>query len=290
MPQPPGVNVSWSEATVRRRVGAGPPLYQVTARPRTAHGIVGLLHGYADHAGRYAHVMAAWAERGLACVALDMRGHGRAAGARGFCTRFTDYLDDAAELARLTSEAAPGCPAFLYGHSFGGLVAVHAVMQAPHAYAGLLLGSPYFELARPVPALKLLAGRIASRVAPGFSLPTGLRGADVTHDPAKASGYDTDPLVFNRATARWFTETAAAQGRAHGLAPALSLPLRVVVGGADPVAGMAASRRFFDAAGSLDKTWDERRGLRHEVLNEPEWEPIAAVMATWMLERLGRRR
>jgi alpha-beta hydrolase superfamily lysophospholipase len=279
--------VNESAGVVRRRIASGPALHYVSRSPAAPRAAVGILHGYADHAGRYAHVMEAWADSGIASVALDMRGHGRAAGARGYCSRFSDYLDDAAELSWLLEQHAPGCPVFLYGHSFGGLVALHSVLAKPGAWKGLVLTSPFLALARRVPAAKRIAGRIASSVFPRFSLPTGLTGADVTHDAVKARDYDSDPLVFKRATARWFTEATAAQARAWTGAPALTLPLRIVVGGADPVAAVAASRRWFEAAGSADKTWDERPGLRHEVLNEPEWKPIAAAMGAWVLERLS---
>jgi alpha-beta hydrolase superfamily lysophospholipase len=105
----------------------------------------------------------------------------------------------------------------------------------------------------------------------------------MTHDAERARAYDDDPLVFKTATARWFTETAAAQARAVANAPSLSLPLLVVAGLSDPVASVPRARAFFDAAGSSDKTWDGREGLFHEVLNEVEWRPIADRFADWIL-------
>jgi alpha-beta hydrolase superfamily lysophospholipase len=273
------------EGAIVRRGPSGPPLYALSVRPEAPRAFVGVLHGYADHAARYAHVLDAWAEAGIASVALDLRGHGRSSGARGFCSRFSEYLDDAAELAALVAERGRGAPAFLYGHSFGGLISALSLVEAAPTFRGLLLTSPYIGLALEVPAVKRLAGRVASLVVPRFSLPTGLTGAHVTHDPVKAEGYDRDPLVFKRATARWFTETASAQQRLMAVAERLTLPLLVIVGGADPVADVKTARAFFERAGSRDKTWDERPGLRHEVLNEPEWKPIAAAMAAWMLAR-----
>jgi alpha-beta hydrolase superfamily lysophospholipase len=46
---------------------------------------------------------------------------------------------------------------------------------------------------------------------------------------------------------------------------------------------MAAAKRFFDAAGSADKTWDPREGLFHEVLNEPSWKDLVDTLARWVL-------
>ncbi len=51
------------------------------------------------------------------------------------------------------------------------------------------------------------------------------------------------------------------------------------------MASFAAGKRFFDAAGSKDKTWDPREGLFHEVLNEPSWKDLAETIAKWIVSR-----
>jgi alpha-beta hydrolase superfamily lysophospholipase len=269
---------------VLARSAPAPSLYWYATTPEQPKAVVGLLHGYAEHGERYGHVADAWAERGIATVAIDLRGHGRAEGRRGHCDRFEEYFDDAAELERLVREKQPDVPAILFGHSFGGLIAASVVERKAAPWRALLLSSPFFDVAKPVPALKRLAGRIASRIAPTLALPTGLKGKDVTHDAERARAYDSDPLVFPTATARWFTETQAAQARALARAPSLALPLLVVVGTADPIVSVPRAREFFDAAGSKDKTWDGREGLFHEVLNEVEWKPIAERMGDWIVE------
>jgi acylglycerol lipase len=272
------------EGTLDRRRTVGPALYFNAASPEgPTQAVVGVLHGYADYGARYGHVMDAWAERGIASVAIDMRGHGRAGGERGFCERFTDYLDDASELVRLIGERAPGVPAFLFGHSFGGLVAASAVIRQPGPWRGLVLSGPYFGLAVHVPFVKAFAGRIASRVVPGFGLPSGLRGADLTHDLARARAYDEDPLVFKTVKSRWFRETQKAQAGALAGASYVTLPLYLVIGKADPLVRVESARQFFDAVASAEKTWDARDGLLHEVLNEPEWRGIADAIADFVI-------
>jgi alpha-beta hydrolase superfamily lysophospholipase len=274
------------EGAVTQRAVPGPALYFISTMPKTTpKAVVGIVHGYAEHAARYAHVMDLWADAGIGSVAVDLRGHGRAMGSRGFVSRFDEYLDDAAELARLVGDRAKGAPVFLMGHSMGGLVAALSALESPRAWKGVLLSAPYFGLAMDVPAVKKIAGRIASRVAPRLALPSGLKGSDLTHDPVRAKEHDEDPLVFPHATARWFRESTKAQARALARAGSLSLPLFETFGTGDRVAKFEAGRAFFDAAGSSDKTFDERPGLYHEVLNELEWKDVAGVMQKWIVAR-----
>jgi alpha-beta hydrolase superfamily lysophospholipase len=271
------------EGAVTQRAVPGPALYFTSVMPEGApRALIGLVPGYADHAARYAHVMDWWAGRGIGTVAIDLRGHGRATGPRGHVSRFDEYLDDAAELARLLADRAKGAPLFLLGHSMGGLVAALSAIESPRSWKGLILSAPYMGLALDVPAAKKVAGRLASRIAPRLALPTGLKGSDLTHDPARAREHDEDPLVFPNATARWFRESTKAQARALARAPLLELPLLVVFGTGDPVAKLAAGRAFFNAAGSKDKTFDEREGLFHEVLMETEWKDVAGGIEKWV--------
>jgi alpha-beta hydrolase superfamily lysophospholipase len=278
------MTVHHDEGAVTQRAVPGPALYFTSATPSgTPKAYVGLVHGYADPGARYAHVMDFWASHGLGTIAIDMRGHGRATGPRGFVRRFDEYLDDVAELVRLLTDRSHGAPLFLMGHSMGGLVAALSAIESPRDWRGLLLSAPYFGLAMDVPAPKRIAGRLASRLAPRLALPTGLKGTDLTHDPVRAKEHDDDPLVFPNATARWFREATKAQARALNRARSLTLPLYEVFGSSDPVAKFSSGRAFFDAAGSTDKTFDERGGLFHEVLNEFEWKDIAGAMEKWML-------
>lgn len=286
------MTIELDDGAVSQRARPGPSLYYASAMPTGgAKAVLAIIPGYADHGARYAHVMGALAEHGIGSVAIDLRGHGRAQGTRGFCTRFDEFLDDAAELRRLVEGRAKGAPMLLFGHSFGGLVAALSVLDGgdagARAWKGLVLSAPFFGLGLEVPRIKIIAGKIASRLVPKLGLPSGLEGKDMTHDPAKAKDYDNDPLVFKNATARWFTEATAAQQKVLASASRLKMPLYMTMGTADKVASLSAAKRFFDAAGSADKTWDPREGLFHEVLNEPSWKDIVDDIARWVLAKSG---
>jgi alpha-beta hydrolase superfamily lysophospholipase len=260
-----------------------PALYTRTATPKAPKAALALVHGYADHSGRYLHVMEALAEQGIAVCAIDLRGHGKAEGRRGFCTRFAEYFEDFAELPALLDALAPGAPQFLFGHSFGALAATLSLLE-PNApsYRGLLLSSPFFGLGMEPPRIKVWAGKLASRIAPTLGFPSGLAGKDMTHDRIRAEAYDADPLCFKAANPRWFTESMLAQKAVREHAARLTLPVYLAFGAADRVASPRDAREVFEAMGSKDKTLVPLADQIHEILNEPSWRETTAGFARFI--------
>ena len=106
-------------------------------------------------------------------------------------------------------------------------------------------------------------------------------GAQMTRDPAQQKAYDTDPLIFRKANARWFTESENEQNQVMARAKEITLPFYLAMGTSDVVVG--GQRDLYEAVASEDKKIDVREGLLHEVLNEPEGLEIANQMADWVL-------
>jgi alpha-beta hydrolase superfamily lysophospholipase len=289
------VEFSFEERALSTRKRPGPKLSYCRVMPKDKpRALIGLLHGYADHAVRYTHVMQELARQGIGVIALDMRGHGKAEGARGFCMDFREFLDDGAELRSLImqeqasfAEAGGAVPAFLFGHSFGGLVATFMALEDATPWQGLLLSGPFYGLAAHVPAIKIFAGKLLGQWVPSFSMPSGLAGKDVTHDPVLARGYDEDPLVFKKANTRWYVETTAAQERLRREASNLKLPVRIGFGAADPVAKLASAREVFASFGSQVKEFHAYEELFHEILNEPSWKDVLADYIKFIDVRLA---
>jgi len=96
--------------------------------------IVMIVHGYAEHSGRYAHVAEALASRGAVVIAEDHIGHGHSAGERALITDFEHVVDDLQTLAGLALATFPGAPLIVAGHSMGGLLASRFVSTDPLVY------------------------------------------------------------------------------------------------------------------------------------------------------------
>jgi alpha-beta hydrolase superfamily lysophospholipase len=287
--------VDWRRSTVNYlgmttfAAGDGTSLSEQLWAPDGApRGTVVIVHGYGEHIARYDHVGRALAKAGFAARGADLRGHGKSAGKRGLILRFAEYLDDTAVLIARAREATGG-PLYLLGHSLGGLIATHVALRGAPKLDGLIVSSPFYALALKVPAIKIFVGKIASTLVPGLALPTGLKGADVSRDPEVAAEYDRDPLNNKNATARWFTETQAAQEQAFARASELKLPTFFMVGGGDHVADPKRAEEVFARVGAADKTIKVYEGQFHEIFNEPaaDRERTLTDLCAWLLAHAG---
>ncbi len=118
----------------------GDPLFVQSWSPdAAARGAVVLLHGLAEHSGRYAELVARLVDRGLAVYALDHRGHGRSPGPRANVGRFAWLVADAATRLATVRAELPGRPVVLLGHSLGGAIALATALAHPDLVTALAL-------------------------------------------------------------------------------------------------------------------------------------------------------
>jgi len=261
-------------------------LYAFTVRPTVPPvARMVIVHGYGDHSGRYREFMEFLSNRGIESAALDLRGHGKSPGPRGFVRRWDDYLDDVNSL--LTS--LPGdLPTFLLGHSHGGLVASAGLSRGRFPNVrGVVLVSTYFVNKAVVPFHKRLLAAFGNVFLPGVRVGTGLGDGMMTHDERMREESKNDPLLNRCATPRWFVSTVAAQKRLFIDAPAFTTPCLTLVGEADVVADPSGASRFHAIVGSSDKTLHVYPGLRHELLREVGRQEIFDRIGTWVSSRVS---
>ncbi|WP_322056638.1 alpha/beta hydrolase [Paraburkholderia sp. J63] len=275
-------------ATLRARDGTQLPLYAwhaPTAAPRAA---IALVHGLAEHAGRYAALAARLNAAGFDVYAIDLRGHGRADGRRAWVTRFDDYLDDT---QALVDYAAAQCrarktPLFLMGHSMGGAIAaLYAIERAPGsgvAFAGLLLSSAALAPGRDVPNWMIAASRVMSAIWPRFPA-MKIDAALLARDATVAEANRADPLVHHGAIpARTGAELLEAMKRIEAGRAQLRMPVLIWHGTADKLTEPEGSRAFGAHVGSPDRTLTLYEGSYHETLNDLDRERVIGAMVEWI--------
>jgi len=277
------VQDGWTESADGNRL-----FWRRHAPESNARAVLLVVHGLAEHTGRYLHVLDHFANAGFDCWAYDYRGHGQSPGLRVHVRSFDEFLTDLAAARRLASEAQPDIPFFLVGHSQGGLIVLREALTHPQGLEGIVVSSPFLGMhpdAAPSAPLQMVAN-IVSTFAPTLMFSKVAEPSALSRDPKVPEAYINDPLVSTTVSARWFTSVLAAHADTHARASALSLPALIMQSGDDHVTDPAKTRSWVADAPSDLVDYVEWEGLYHEMFNEPEKEQVFERVEAWLDERL----
>ncbi|MGQ4599517.1 alpha/beta fold hydrolase [Nocardia sp. R6R-6] len=246
-----------------------------------ARGVIVLVHGVAEHSGRYAHVGRRLVTAGFAVYALDHIGHGKSAGGKANIGSMEGAADNVAAMLAIAGREQPGIPRLLLAHSMGSLIVLYLATRAPIDVAGIVLSAPPLDI--PVGnRLQRMLAPVLSRLAPNLGV-LKLDSAQISRDPAVVAAYDNDPLVYRgMLPARTGAEMLKATDTVKARLAKLTVPLLVLHGTADAIAAPSSSDLIERGAGSKDLTVIRYEGLYHEVFNEPEQQQVLDDVVGWL--------
>ncbi|HWF56120.1 MAG TPA: lysophospholipase [Solirubrobacteraceae bacterium] len=245
-----------------------------------------LLHGGAEHGGRYPHLVSRLVGEGYAVYAPDLRGHGRSGGRRGSVTRFSDYTDD---VAIVVDALALGPPLFVLGYSLGGLVGAMHALDHQDELAGVILAGPALGVGDGVSPLQFRLARTLAALTPRLPV-FRMDPPSMMRDPAVVREYEADPLVFHRRfDAGLIGQFVTAMAEYPDRITALTLPLLVLHGDADVTANPAGSRMTIERAASADKTLRTYAGVTHDIFNDPDRDRAIDDVTAWLRTRTRTR-
>ena len=256
--------------------------WRPAAPPR---GVVVIVHGFNSHSGQYMWAADQLVASGYAVYALDHRGRGKSDGERFFVQRMSEYVDDVATFVDLVKEKEPGLPVFILGHSAGGVISCVYALEHQSEIAGLICESFAHEVPAPDVALTLLKG--ISHIAPHAHV-FKLKNEDFSRDPAVVQSMNNDPLIADESQpAQTVAEMVRADERLKKEFPQIKLPVFILHGTLDKATRPSGSQRFFDHAGSTDKTLKLYEGHYHDLLNDLGKEIVMSDIKGWLNNHVG---
>ncbi len=173
-----------------------------------------VVHGLAEHSGRYMNLVNRFVPLGYAVYGIDHIGHGRSEGLRLFVDRFVDYTEPLATYADMVRCWQPDRPVFLVGHSMGGLIGAFHLIAHQEKLAGAVLSGPAVKAPGNIPAAIIFVGRMLSILFPRIGLVPPVEAEGVCRDPVVVKAYLNDPMVFRgKMTARLGAELLGAMAR-----------------------------------------------------------------------------
>ncbi len=237
-----------------------------------------LVHGIAEHCGRYERTGSLLADAGFFVRSFDLIGFGGSGGRRGDIenwSRYHDQIQTHMEWAR-----GQGGPVILMGHSMGGNLALGYALSGRPAPDLLVLSAP--ALGGGAGWQRAVAG-VAAAVAPTVAVPNSLKGEQLSRDPAVGEAYFSDPLVYRKSTTRLGAAFFEAMDELEESFRDLDIPTLVLHGSADTIVPPQSTAILGELANV------ERRllpGLRHEILNEPEGPVLIQDIVDWIDARI----
>lgn len=261
-------------------------VYDVWTPDLPPRGVVILAHGYAEHARRYDHVVARFAEAGLITYALDHRGHGRSGGKRVYLRDMSEYTGDFHTLVGIAATEHPDLGRIVLGHSMGGGIVFSYGAEHPGDYTAMVLSGPAVDAQESVSPVMVLLAKVLGRLAPGVPV-EDLPADAVSRDPEVVAAYESDPLVHHgklpAGIARALIEVGETMPRR---ASAITAPLLVVHGEQDKLIPVQGSHRLVECVGSTDVHLKVYPALYHEVFNEPEQALVLDDVTAWIEAKL----
>jgi alpha-beta hydrolase superfamily lysophospholipase len=246
-----------------------------------------LVHGFAEHSGRYEHVGAWFASRGCAVHAYDQLGHGRSEGRRGHVRSFATLLDDLEAMLAAVRAEHPGARLQLVGHSMGGLVVTALLCERAPDVAGAVTSGAALALGDGVSRGRIRVARWLRRLAPRLALSAGLDAEGLSTDPEVVRAYVEDPLVFRKMTTSLAVELMDAVERTARSAARVRVPLAMLHGEDDRICPVEGTRRFYAGLAVEPRELRTYPGLRHEIFNEPDQARIFEDVLAWVHARGG---
>ncbi len=247
--------------------------------------VMSLVHGFGEHAGRYADMAAFLNGQGVSVVALDLRGHGRSEGKRGVSRGMGDYRADLNALLEKSRALYPGLPHIVYGHSMGGGIVLHYGFQPGQDIRGMIASAPLIMPADPVPGHLRLIVKFIKMFLPNGAMSQPIDGTKVSSLPQEQKAYEQDPLNHGRmgfGTAVGIIEAGEDTARK---AARWSLPLLLMHAKGDQLTRFSASEAFASVAKNV--TFKAYDNVEHEMHNDVTRPEIYAAMAEFIKDRIG---
>lgn len=275
-------------------------------------GCVQIVHGMAEHGGRYARFATALNRAGFAVYAQDLPGHGRTARAPDELGHFADEhgwrlaLQSIHAMQSEIRARHPGLKPVLFGHSMGALLSQDTLVHHGRELSACILSATTGDMG-PMRAIGLglmraeivwagprhrsaLADQLSFKK---FNKPFQPSRTDfdwLSRDPEEVDRYIDDPRCGFRVSAQLWADLLAYGARLREPARLAripkSLPVLIVSGTADTATngakGPTALERAYFKAGMQDVTLKLYEDARHELLNDTCREQVTADIVEWL--------
>ncbi len=246
-----------------------------------------LIHGYGEHCARYDYFCNKLNSSGIRVFSYDQRGFGRSPGKRGWIDNFDLLLSDLDSFVSLVSAEFNLKPAFIMGHSMGGMVlARYAETRENLPFKGLIFSSPFLAINQDVPKFLISISGIIAKILP-FLPVSKVDNTGLSKDPEVVKKADEDPLCYHKSVKAWTGNIfIKVINQIEADMKKISLPALILHGKKDRIVPYSGSVNLYQNISSKDKTLELFEEGFHELWNDYEKEDFISKVTSWIRERI----
>ena len=245
-------------------------------------GIVIIVHGFAEHMGRYTDFASFLSNEEYGVYIMDHIGHGES-GIKGFVEDFWHMVDSVNQLTVKAKAENPDKPIFMFGHSMGGLITLAYGIKYPDNLTGQVLSAPALDVGMAAGIKGFL--KIAQGLIPKFSIKNPVSNL-ICKDKNVVEQYKNDPLVLHKASVALYYQVFI-RGTQFVTANLnkCKYPYLILHGADDKIVSPSLSKEIYNKSSSQDKSIKIYEGLYHELLNEPEKQMVKDDILQWLQKK-----
>ncbi len=246
-----------------------------------------ILHGHGEHSGRYEKFSRYLAGEAVSIAVFDARGAGQSEGPEVYIESLEDYLRDVSSFAHFLKQKYGMDGKFiLFGHSLGGLVALHWALRFPHKISALILSSPCFGLK--LPSAIVGFNEFLNRWIPRLIYKNPVYPPHLTHNPEEVEHYKKDPLIRRKISVRLLAEMIKWGNNINRIESFdFSFPVYILMAGLERVVDKDRTALIFERIKAPQKRMQVFEGFYHEIFNELGQEKAFDALKACLRESAG---
>lgn len=253
---------------------------QTQEKPEAAKGTIIIVHGLAEHLGRYDDFAGTLIRSGFNVIRYDQRGHGHSSGEETFYSNHDEMTDDLAAIVLYARNHFNDQKLFLIGHSMGG----HIVALYGTKYPGKIDG--YITSG----ALTRYNHELFADVPLGLDISDYVKnelGDGVCSTEIVRKHYVEDALNKKRISIGLIRTIEKGVEYLKLEARDFRDPVLILHGQKDGLVAVEDSKQFYEEIASEDKELIIYENLMHEIFNEfSKKDEIFDTVISWIDSRL----